>query len=412
MQITFLRHGETDHNAQGRWQGHQAGHLSASGRAQAKVVGERLALRRFDRVIVSDLVRTQETASAAGLDATPDPAWREIDVGDWAGRAHAEVAEVDGDVLAAMRRGDEVKLGGGESIREFTERVQEAFEKLAASLGEDDRVLVITHGGVIWALAAAHWGLPFPNPKMSAVANTSLTTFEYRFDRWHLAVYNDAGHLGALTGVDEESLGEDERLLTLVRHGQTDANVQQIWQGHSDWPLNETGRRQASLLVDWFGSRHPVVASPLLRAAETGSTLNGGAPPTHDGLKEMFMGAWENLTTEEIKAGWSELFEIMRGSDEDFPRGGDGERSSDLTVRMRAAVDEILNEYPDRQVTVVSHGSAIRSYVVSILGDGYGLFRGTGILPNTGLAHVVIGSRGARLHSYGIAPHLEGLALA
>lgn len=411
MQITFLRHGETEHNAEGRWQGHAAGRLSELGREQAVLVGERLAGRAFDRVIVSDLERTRQTAALAGFNATPDEVWREIDVGDWAGRPHTEVAESDGGALSAMRRGEDVKLGGGESVRQFTARVKEAFDDLASAMEEDERVLVITHGGVIWALAASHWGLPFPNPKMSSVSNTSLTTFDKWFGRWHLSTYNDAGHLGALHGVDEHDLAADERLVTLVRHGQTDANVQQIWQGQSDWPLNEMGRRQAELLAKWFGPRDPVVASPSLRAAETGAALNGGHPATHAGLMEMFMGSWENLTTEQIEAGWPELYATMRFGDGDFRRGGDGERAADLTDRMRRAVEEILANHDDDQVTIVSHGSAIRSYVVSIFGDDYLRWRSTGIVPNTGLAHVVVGLKRTRLHAYGIAPHLEQVEL-
>ncbi len=67
MQITFLRHGETEHNAEGRWQGHQAGRLSSLGRDQASSVGRRLAGQNFDRVIVSDLERTRQTAELVGL---------------------------------------------------------------------------------------------------------------------------------------------------------------------------------------------------------------------------------------------------------------------------------------------------------------------------------------------------------
>ncbi len=224
-------------------------------------------------------------------------------------------------LLSAMRRGEDVSLGGGESVRQFTARVTEAFDDLASSMEEDERVLVITHGGVIWALASSHWGLAFPESEDVRSANTSLTTFDRWFDRWHLSTYNDAGHLDPLFGVQTQDLAPDERLVTFVRHGQTDANVQQIWQGHSDWPLNDEGRRQAGLLADWFGPRSPVVASPSLRAAETGAKLNGGHPATHAGLKEMFMGAWENLTTDQIEAGWPDLYNTMRFGEGDFRRG-------------------------------------------------------------------------------------------
>lgn len=77
IEITFVRHGETDANAAAIWQGQGDAALSATGRDQARALRERLEGIEYDLVLSSDLVRTLETAELAGLDPKPDPAWRD-----------------------------------------------------------------------------------------------------------------------------------------------------------------------------------------------------------------------------------------------------------------------------------------------------------------------------------------------
>lgn len=408
MQITLVRHGETSHNAIRMWQGHMAGSLSETGKVQARALGKRLQSHRFDRVITSDLARAMETAEVAGLAAEPETVWREIDVGNWAGRTHEEVWAEDQDTVDAMRRGMDVRLGlTGETTAQFDQRTRSAFQQLAGSLEDDESALVVTHGGVIWSLVSSHWGLTFPNRRTSSVLNASLATFEYRFGSWRLATYNDAGHLGRHVGLDRS--GSTERVVTFVRHGQTDANVRQIWQGQSDWGLNSKGAAQAQALASWFGNAGTVFTSPLGRALQTASTLNGASPATNPGLMEMSMGDWEGLGLETIRSGWPDLFSSIYEGDRDARRGVTGESVADVTARMERTVDGLIAA-SDGDLTVVSHGSAIRSYIVSVLGGGYERFRKTGLLPNTGVAEVVLGEHGSRVHSYGVAAHLDDLA--
>jgi len=400
MKITLVRHGETEHNAAQVWQGHGDGSLSEIGREQAALVGKRLALQEYTRVISSDLDRAMETATEAGLNPEPSENWREIDVGTWSGQPYNSGAA--GKKLLDLNIDEHEPLGGGESLSGFGERIQRALDELLASMSEDDHVLVITHGGVIASLAARHWGLSFPNQIVSMVRNTSLTSFSFDYGALRLMSYNDLGHLDPLS---QAALRDGERLLTLVRHGETDANVRQIWAGHSDWPLNAVGEVQAEKLGTWFGPQAPVISSDLTRASQTGAAL--GTTTQHPGLREIFMGAWENLHIDEIKAGWPDLFSDVYEKAKDSKRGGDGESVAELMERMARTVAELMANHSGEHVVAVSHGSAIRSYVTHVLGGSYAAFRATGLAPNTGLAHVIYGDRGPRLHAYGIATHLE-----
>ena len=109
-QIVLVRHGQSAYNLQGRLQGQADPPLSDQGRAEATALAT--VFRGFDpaRVVTSDLERARETAALIGFpDATPDAAWREIDVGEWSGRvlsSFPEQAEMSwrGPRLAAMRQ--------------------------------------------------------------------------------------------------------------------------------------------------------------------------------------------------------------------------------------------------------------------------------------------------------------------
>src|SRR5690348_15797843 len=92
--ILLVRHGQTDWNAEGRWQGHSDRSLDDAGRAQAALLASHLARTGIDLLYSSDLARARETAAAVeavtGLDARIDPDLREVDVGGLTGGSPAE----------------------------------------------------------------------------------------------------------------------------------------------------------------------------------------------------------------------------------------------------------------------------------------------------------------------------------
>ncbi|HEX9371110.1 MAG TPA: histidine phosphatase family protein, partial [Roseiflexaceae bacterium] len=131
MKTTFfvIRHGETDWNLNGRWQGHADVPLNQVGRVQARRLADRL-LRdgaRIDAIYSSDLKRAWETARAvaAALDLAPrlDPSLREIDVGSWSGLTSTEVLARDTDTYERIKSGEDVARGGGERFLDLYTRV-------------------------------------------------------------------------------------------------------------------------------------------------------------------------------------------------------------------------------------------------------------------------------------------------
>jgi len=148
--LLLARHGETDSNRERRWQGQRDTPLNDAGREQARALARELAADPPDAVYCSDLLRARETAELVaaplGLTAQPDPRLREADVGELAGRS---VADLPGGWDRPL---DYLLARHPDIFEEMRARVIAALGDIAAA-HEDERVLVVTHGGPI----AAAW---------------------------------------------------------------------------------------------------------------------------------------------------------------------------------------------------------------------------------------------------------------
>jgi broad specificity phosphatase PhoE len=151
--LLVVRHGQSEWNAIGRWQGHADPALSELGRRQAAVAAA--SIGAVDGIISSDLLRAAETAAiiAQQLGVGPvmiDERLRERDVGEWTGLTRIEINRRWPGWIDDLRRPD-----GFEDVDSVLLRVLEAFAAIReASPGGS--LLVITHGGVIRSLAGSH----------------------------------------------------------------------------------------------------------------------------------------------------------------------------------------------------------------------------------------------------------------
>lgn len=179
--ILLARHGESDWNLAGRWQGHADRPLTDRGRAQARALSERLAGIELDGVYSSDLARARETAAIVaaprGLPVRELATLREVDVGGWSGLTRAEAEERFPEAYGRWIAGGE-GWDDGESYDQLTDRVVGAVRAIADQHPRD-RVLVVAHGGSIRAIHAAALGVDIhtyrrihrvePNATLSAV---------------------------------------------------------------------------------------------------------------------------------------------------------------------------------------------------------------------------------------------------
>jgi broad specificity phosphatase PhoE len=179
--LLLARHGQTDWNAERRWQGHTDRPLSERGRGQAEALAERLADVELAAIYASDLARARDTAAVVakrqGLDVRTLRELREVDVGSWAGLTRAEAEGRFPEAFARWQTGHP-GWDDGESYEAMTERVVRAVREIAAA-DPDGPVLVVTHAGPIRAMHAAALGIDIhayrrlrpvePNARLSAV---------------------------------------------------------------------------------------------------------------------------------------------------------------------------------------------------------------------------------------------------
>lgn len=164
--LLLIRHGESEWNAVGRWQGWEDVPLTAEGEAQAQARARSLAASgdgHFAAVRCSDLLRASRTAEIVaqclGLPApVAEPGLRERNGGDWQGCTGAEIEARWPGMRDAWRRGELHAPPGGESDDDLVARVEPSLDR-AASAVDDGAVLVVTHHGVL-RLLSARAGVP------------------------------------------------------------------------------------------------------------------------------------------------------------------------------------------------------------------------------------------------------------
>jgi probable phosphoglycerate mutase len=162
--FVMVRHAQSTWNALALWQGQADPPLSAVGEEQALGAATLLAQDDpFDLVVSSDLQRARRTAEIVATNLEiPGPvltltSLREYDVGEWSGLNREEIEARWPDLLARFDRRERASAPGGEDRAGFDARVQAAAREVAA-LGASHRagrILVVSHGGVVRALARA-----------------------------------------------------------------------------------------------------------------------------------------------------------------------------------------------------------------------------------------------------------------
>ncbi|MDQ1373706.1 MAG: 2,3-bisphosphoglycerate-dependent phosphoglycerate mutase, partial [Actinomycetota bacterium] len=150
--LLIVRHGESEWNAAGRWQGWADPPLSPKGEDQATAAAVELAGLRLEAIAASDLQRARRTAEiiTAELelgDVHVDVGLRERNVGDFSGLTRHEIEARWPGMLAEWRSGRAQQAPGGEGP-EFLERVLAALDRVADRFA-GQRVLVVAHGGLI-----------------------------------------------------------------------------------------------------------------------------------------------------------------------------------------------------------------------------------------------------------------------
>ena len=194
-----VRHGETQWNVEARIQGHHDSPLTSAGLAQAEAIAARLAEERFDALVSSDLGRALQTAAPiaalCGLAVMPDARLRERRFGVGEGLTYEELDQRWPDVFSRLRATDpDVAIPGGETRRQFHERVRGAFRQLAREHA-GRRVAVVSHGGVLAALYRIVHDIPLATAHRIPIANAAYNAVAFHADAWAIEAWDDTAHL-------------------------------------------------------------------------------------------------------------------------------------------------------------------------------------------------------------------------
>ena len=157
-----------------------------------------------------------------------------------------------------------------------------------------------------------------------------------------------------------------------MRHGQSTWNSEHRIQGQLDPPLSAEGVRQAELLARRLAPRQfaGFYASDLKRAVQTAEIISaviGQAPSPDQSLREIFLGEWEGLSTEEIAERYPQQWAAwVDEPDWDVVPGGEGAAKFD--ARVAAAIDAIMQRHQHGRVLVVTHGGVIQVALHRVVG--------------------------------------------
>jgi broad specificity phosphatase PhoE len=201
VQIVIVRHGETDWNADGRFQGHLDVPLNDAGVLQAQRAAAVFAPTEPVHLVSSDLGRAKQTAdilaTALGMKPAHDPDFRESFGGRWEGLLRNEIIRDDGEQFLGWIGGQDVRAGHtGELLTEVAARMLSGFKRHLADVPEGGTLVVVTHGGAARCAIGALTGLPPQYWRtlgvLSNCAAARLTPSSGRDgeQEWRLAAYN------------------------------------------------------------------------------------------------------------------------------------------------------------------------------------------------------------------------------
>jgi len=191
LRLTLVRHGSTEWNETGRFQGWGDPPLSARGRAEAGHLRGTLRGERFDRVVTSGLVRARQTAEIAlpGAALASDERLREMNFGAWDGLTWDECAARDGDLIRRwVDDPSAVTPPGGEKLAVFDARIAAA---LAALPAQGDHLWVV-HAGVIHAILARWMDVPLRRTFALHISACGVTRAELFEGGARIACVNEA----------------------------------------------------------------------------------------------------------------------------------------------------------------------------------------------------------------------------
>jgi alpha-ribazole phosphatase len=159
--------------------------------------------------------------------------------------------------------------------------------------------------------------------------------------------------------------------LMLVRHGETEWNVQRRYQGQSDVPLSELGKQQAEFIAERLAGQtiDAVYASDLKRAWETAGIIADRCSLeiiSEPRLRELKFGILEGMTFDEAQEQYPEMIAAWLEDFSNTPE--DGETIDLFNARIVSLLDDLKGKHDEQVVLLVGHGGSLSEILRVVLG--------------------------------------------
>lgn len=398
VRIILVRHGESSYNLERRIQGRMdLSVLTDRGVEQARCVRKALEGMTFMRAYCSPLQRAYRTAEeiAAGLSSLSpqtQPLLQEIDISAWAGMTFEEVRQHVPDMYQIYRHSpQDLMMEGRYPVRDLYQQAADFWNLLRQNhpdlvhrSAQDETVdlLVVAHSGINRALISTALGIGPQFYQQLGQDNCAISVLTFNKglgSSAQLESLNVTSHLNQPLPKSKGGL----RML-LVRHGETDWNRDQRFQGQRDIPLNPTGVEQAQQVAE-FLANYPIdiaISSPLKRSWNTAVAIceaqqrdQPTRPPLNlkpiENLQEISHGLWEGKLKSEVEAEFPGQLPLWTSTPANvqMPKG---ENLEQVWQRTHQAWTQILGiaqaHNPDVTVLVAAH-DAINKAAICLLFD-------------------------------------------
>jgi broad specificity phosphatase PhoE len=200
--VYLIRHGTTEWNQEEVFRGRADCRLNETGRAEARALADYFQGVGIDRIYASPLSRAAETARAIAdqraLTVTADPAFIDLDFGEWQGLPLKEVKEKYSGLYRSWReRPQEVTFPRGENLAQVRAR---SWEGLLRVVGENPErtVLIVSHRVITKVLICAALGLEDSHFWQIKQGTTAINCLEHAGGRFIISLINDTCHLKSI----------------------------------------------------------------------------------------------------------------------------------------------------------------------------------------------------------------------
>ena len=388
LRLIFVRHGLSTFNKESRIQGrNDLSILTNEGRLQAEAAGKTISSIPIDAIYSSPLQRASETTKIIiqqhkqDLEATYTDELLEVDLGPWSGLTKNEIKNLFPEELAIWQKEPKevtIEREDGTKFQPIKELLYQA-ENFLKSLfniyaGSSKTILIVAHNAILRCLIIKLINEPSKGFRRIKLDNTSISICNIAFNNWNdrqvqIQCLNNIAHLSP--SIPKKV---SKKRIILVRHGETDWNLQGRFQGQIDIPLNTNGKSQAEAASKFL--KHTVIqkafSSSLSRPKETAQIIlkehKGIRISLKDNLKEISHGQWEGKLESEIKSDWPDLLQRWKISPEKVQMP-EGENIKEVSERSITGWNEICKDLKNNETAlVVAHDAVNKVILCHLLG--------------------------------------------